>query len=88
METYGSKERCPCKTCQPTVHVFNKPILTLYKACSDQVIMGASGAVALNDVAIISAMNTYFVVDDDDKLYFSLQVRKFFQLILSFRSND
>ncbi len=50
--------------------------------------MGASGAVALNDVAIISAMNTYFVVDDDDKLYFSLQVRKFFQLILSFRSND
>lgn len=41
------------------------------------------GAVALNDLAICNAMDTYFEVDNKDKLDLSLGVRKFHRKILN-----
>lgn len=46
--------------------------------------MGFSGPIALSDAAIGHAMNTYFEVDNADKLGLSLAVRSFFRKVLEF----
>ena len=84
IELYGGKENAPCQACRPLTHKFNIPVIELYLTCQDQMVMGFSGPVALNDVAVGHAMATYFEVADEDKLGLSLSVRSFFRKVLGF----
>lgn len=60
------------------VHRYNFPIMALYNACSDQIL---GEGYALNDLAIVSAMNNYFTVKKKDRLPLSLAVRSFFHAV-------
>ncbi|KGO33212.1 hypothetical protein JT06_15870 [Desulfobulbus sp. Tol-SR] len=84
IELYDGKENAPCQTCRPVTHKFNIPVVTLYLTCQDQMVMGFSGPVGLNDIAIGHAMNTYFEVEKSDRLELSLAVRSFFRKVLEF----
>ena len=72
----------PCTSCQPWVHPYNVDVLHLYRACSDQVLSGPSGAIGLNDIAINVAMDNYFKVEKRHKLALSSSVRQLFSYIL------
>ena len=65
-------------------HKFNIPVIELYLTCQDQAIVGFDGPIALNDIAINHAMDTYFEVDRSDKLELSLSVRRFYCKVLKF----
>jgi len=71
--------------CQPEIHPYNIPILQLYGACGDQLLVGPAGAIGLNDIAIGYAMDTYFKVRKSEKLELSHVVRKFYSRILKFQ---
>ena len=64
------------------IHQYNSPIIALYNVCSDQPIMGPSGAVGLNDLAVGNAMDRYFKVKKEEQLILSLSVRRFYGTIL------
>jgi hypothetical protein len=42
-----------------------------------------NGPSALDDMAINSAMDRYFEVDKEDRLFLSKEVRRFFQVVLN-----
>lgn len=52
----------------------NRPFLQLYHFCSDQLLLGAGGPVALNFLAVDRAMD-YFEVDPDERVEFYEKVR-------------
>lgn len=74
--------------CQPEVHRFNSSTIILYQACSDQVIVGPSGVIGLNDLAINNAMDRYFKVKKSDRLPLSLAVRDFFSKVLKYKKES
>ena len=78
----GSDQEPPCKSCRPELEQVNIPYFTLYYYCQDQYIMGEGGPVALNMLAINQAMQDYHV-DDDEKIEFSLKVRKIAYVVIS-----
>lgn len=84
IDLYGGKENAPCKLCRPETHKFNVPVVELYLACHDQLIMGFSGPVAINDIAITNAMEKYYKVRKRDMLELSQLVRGLFQEIMKF----
>lgn len=72
----------PCGKCFPGVHPYNEAVMELYQACGDQYIVGPGGVVALNDLAVISAMKNYFKVRKKDRLGLSKGVRKLSAMIV------
>lgn len=72
----------PCGKCFPGVHQYNEPIMDLYQAIGDQYIVGPAGVVALNDLAIASAMKNYFKVKKKERLGLSIAVRKLSSMIV------
>lgn len=42
----------PCEGCKPTALEDSQPYLLLYSLCSDQLIVGANGAIGLNFLAV------------------------------------
>jgi len=83
----GSGKGTPCESCRPELKQINVPYFTLYYYCQDQYIMGANGPVALNMLAINQAMQDYHI-DDDEKIEFSLKVRKIAYVIISSQMDE
>jgi len=58
----------------------------LYQQCSDQWIVGPSGAVALNLLAVEQTMK-YLKVPKDERLLFSMKARQIGQYVLKFQQD-
>jgi len=76
----------PCGKCFPGVHPYNEPIMDLYQAVGDQYIVGPGGVVALDDLAITSAMKNYFKVKKKERLGLSIAVRKLSSMIVDLQA--
>jgi hypothetical protein len=77
----------PCETCRPELKKFNEPYFALFNYCQDQVIMGYSGPVALDGNFINTAMNDHHI-DQDERVEFSLAVRKIGRTIFNARAEE
>lgn len=65
----------------------NAPYFTLFYYCQDQVILSDFGPYALNGLFINEAMRD-FNIDDDERIEFSLAVRKIANLIFNARAEE
>ncbi len=70
-----------CEDCFPSVHNYNKASYTVYTHTQDQHILGMSGAVAINSLAIDSIMNDYEIVDGADRLEIRSEVKHIYNLV-------
>lgn len=77
----------PCDACRPELKKFNEPYFTLFHYCQDQVIMGQSGPVALEGNFINTAMDDHYI-DKDERVEFSLAVRKIGRTIFNARAEE
>ncbi len=58
----------PCKTCKPEAWPINEQVLALYHSCQSQVIMsGMSGAVAINEIAVLNRIRLEGIKRKDQK---------------------
>jgi hypothetical protein len=73
----------PCATCLPAVHEYNVHIVELFNACRDQVIVGFSGPLSIDDINLRGAMRDYFNVDKSQMLKLSLRVRNLYSHVLA-----
>ena len=77
----------PCDGCRPELKKFNEPYFSLFHYCQDQVIMGYSGPVALDGNFINDAMVDH-QIDQDERIEFSLAVRKIARVIFNARAEE
>ena len=62
------KEKGPdCKTCQPELWPINSKVLEIYNSCASQVIMAMSGAVALNEIAVMNRIKLEGIKKSEQK---------------------
>ena len=71
-----------CSSCFPGVHEYNKAAYIIYTECSDQYIMGMSGAICLNILAINSVMDDHEVQGGADRLDIRRDVKKLSSMVL------
>lgn len=83
----GSKRETPCVACRPELRAENVPFFILHAYCHDQYIMGSNGPVSLNGSFIHEAMDEYHI-DPDERILFSMQVRKIAQVIFSAQAEE
>ena len=77
----------PCKTCLPPTLEINQPFLELYSYCSDQLIMGPSGGIGLNLLAVDRAMD-FFEIDEGERKEFYSVVRRICSEVLQVQYKD
>lgn len=77
--------RTPCWKCKPELNPSNQPYITLFYYCCDQYIVGPSGPVGLNMLAIDLAMDDY-KISQDERIDFSSTVRNIANMVFNFQA--
>lgn len=77
----------PCETCRPKLLKDSQPYLSLYDLCGDQLLVGPSGAIGLNYLAV-EKLAIRAGVPEDEILDFYEKVRYISTVVINEQHKD